>query len=136
MLIIREDQMKVFRRAAREDFVRRMISFLHQNFAHVVPAPDVARIERELEAARRFGLTREDDLRDYLGLSMVYGENFISRPEQLRMKGILSDSMVPDPHQRMHRLYAAAIVRLQRAEASAAARDAFDRVSPLLGEQS
>ncbi len=135
MLIIREGQMKAFQRAAREDFTRRMILFLIENFPDVQPAPDVGRVERELEAARRFGLTRGDDLRDYLSLSMVYGENFVSRPQHRWMEDILSDSMVPDPHQRMHRLYTATIVRLQQAEASAAALAAFDRIYPPVGNQ-
>ena len=37
VLTIRNDQMGVFRRAALDSFVERMIPFLHDNFLHVTP---------------------------------------------------------------------------------------------------
>jgi hypothetical protein len=47
----------------------------------------------------------------------------------------LTDPKVPDPHQRMRRLYTASIVRLEQEEASAAARAAFDLACPPYGER-
>ena len=64
---------------------------------------------------------------------MVFGEGFIDRAEHAWMVGCLSDPKVPDPHQRMLRLYTAAIARLEQAEASRAAREAFDRACPPYG---
>ncbi|HVC61000.1 MAG TPA: hypothetical protein VND19_11655 [Acetobacteraceae bacterium] len=135
MLNIRGDQMEVFRRIALDRFVKRMNAFLSANFPESKATGDTAWIERELVAARRFGLSRQNDLRDFLSLGMVYGEGFIDRPEHRWMAACLSDPTVPDPHQRMQRLYAAAILRLEQAAASEAARAAFDRACPPYGDQ-
>jgi hypothetical protein len=135
LLTIRNGQLDVFRRAALDTFVERMIRFLHDSFPNVAPPPDAARIERELARARGFGLSRQDDLRDFLRLGMVFGDGFSDRKEHAWMVRYLADPKVPDPHQRMHRLYTAAIARLEEADASREASAAFDRACPHHGER-
>ena len=109
--------MIVFKNQAEERFIDRMVLYLRKQFSEETAAYSDktlrARIRNELTGARRFHLISERALCYFLNLSIIYGEGFIDREDALWMQDYLTDPDVPDPNERMYRLYQAVIKRME-----------------------
>ena len=117
MLTIRREQMIVFKKQAEERFIDRMVLYLRKQFSEETAAYSDkalrARIRNELTGAKRFHLISERAICYYLNLSIMYGEGFMDREDALWMRDYLTDPDVPDPSERMYRLYQAVIKKLE-----------------------
>jgi hypothetical protein len=117
MLTIRKEQIDIFKIQAEERFIDKMILHLRKQFPEETATYDDmvlrTRIRNELTSARGFQLVSERSICYYLNLSIMYGEGFIELEDNLWMKDYLTDTEVPDPDERMNRLYRAAIKRLE-----------------------
>ena len=109
--------MIVFKNQAEERFIDKMVLYLRKQFSEETAAYSDktlrARIRNELTGARRFHLISERALCYFLNLSIIYGEGFIDREDALWMQDYLTDPDVPDPNERMYRLYQAVIKRME-----------------------
>ena len=116
MLTIRNEQLNAFKREAERRFVAQMMAHLREHFPAELLAlgdPELrAQVEREVRAARGFGLTTARDLQRFLSLGALCGAGFIDRDENAWMRAYLSDPEVGEPGDRMHRLYAAFLRKL------------------------
>ncbi len=117
MLTIRKEQIQAFSRVAMKEFEKDMLQHLEQFF------PDECAtlggkalreyIQNAIVRAKEYGLTSERDLCKYLNLTMVYGRDFDTDPELEWMRDFLTDPDVLDPGERMSRLYAESLHRLE-----------------------
>jgi hypothetical protein len=107
-----------------------MAAELQQNFPLLMPVPDEAWVRRAVLLAQSLGVLREDDLRDFLGLSARFGEGFLTRAEHQWMLEILIDPAEPDMHQRSRRLLVAAMHHVQQQDNNAKARARFEQSCP------
>ena len=117
MLTVRKEQVRALGRAMMQEFEKDMLRHLQQFFPDESSAMG-NRALRELirhaiARAKDYGLTSERDLCKYLNLAMVYGGDFDTDPELEWMRGFLADPDVPDPSERMSRLYAESLHRLE-----------------------
>ena len=117
MLTIRKEQVQALSRVTIQEFEKDMLQHLMQFF----PDESAAMGNKELRAhirhaiarAKGYGVSSERDLCKYLNLTMVYGRDFDTDPEVEWMRDFLTDPDVSDPGERMSRLYAEALYRLE-----------------------
>jgi hypothetical protein len=117
MLTIRKEQVQALGRVAIQEFEKNMLRHLKQFFGDESAAMgDEAlreHIRHAISRAKQYGLTSERDLCKYLNLTMVYGGDFDTHPELEWMRDFLTDPEVPDPSERMSRLYAETLYRFE-----------------------
>lgn len=132
MLTIRKEQMQALRRVTIQEFEKDMLQHLMQFFPDESAAMGDkalrAHIRHAIARAKEYGVTSERDLCKYLNLTMVYGRNFDTDRELEWMRDFLTDADVPDPSERMSRLYAEALYRLELEEENRRAIEEFERV--------
>ena len=118
MLTIRKAQIQALGRVVMQEFEKDMLQHLEQFFPDESSAMgDKALrelIRHAIARAKDYGLTSERDLCKYLNLTMVYGRDFDTDPELEWMRGFLTDPDVLDPSERMSRLYAESLHRLEQ----------------------
>jgi hypothetical protein len=118
MLTIRKEQMQALSRVTIQEFEKDMAQHLTQFFPDESAAMGDkalrAHIRHAIARAKEYGVTSERDLCKYLNLTMVYGRDFDTDPELEWMRDFLADPDVPDPGERMSRLYAESLHRLER----------------------
>ena len=107
MLVIRQEQMQVFRKYMLEGFERRMLDYLAGRFPEVCP-PENEKAVREsvrkgIERAKTYGITIEYDVARYVELMFLFSEDFDTSPDTSWAMPILKD---PDlgGHVKMDRL--------------------------------
>ena len=117
MLTIRKEQVQALSRVTIQEFEKDMLQHLMQFFPDESAAMGDkalrAHIRHAIARAKEYGVTSERDLCKYLNLTMVYGRNFDTDRELEWMRDFLTDADVPDPSERMSRLYAEALYRLE-----------------------
>jgi hypothetical protein len=131
MLTIRKEQMKVFGRVTMQEFEKDMVLHL----MHFFPDESAAMGDKALRAhirhaiarAKEYSVTSERDLCKYLNLTMVYGRDFDTDPNLEWMKDFLADPEVPNPGERMARLHAEALYRLELEEENRKTIEEFER---------
>ncbi len=104
---IRNAQLAAFAAQAEAQFVERMAAELHERFPARFASPDEslrAYVRGELQAARKFGLRTERDIRCFLQIGAPHGPGFIDRGEHAWMRALLEDAEVSDPGERVRRL--------------------------------
>jgi hypothetical protein len=117
MLTIRKEQMQALSRVTIQEFEKDMAQHLTQFFPDESAAMGDkalrAHIRHAIARAKEYGVTSERDLCKYLNLTMVYGRDFDTDPELEWMRDFLTDPEVPDPSERMSRLYAETLYRFE-----------------------
>ena len=117
MLTIRKAQMQALGRAAMQEFEKDMLQHLRQFFPDECAALGSKALREHtrhaIARAKEYGLTSERDLCKYLNLTMIYGRDFDTDPELEWMRDFLIDPDVSDPSERMRRLYAESLHRLE-----------------------
>jgi len=102
----------------RESFARRMALFLREQLSEETAGHDDQALldlaRREMARASGYGVVSERGVCTFLSLAAMYGEGFEELRPNSWMKDYLTDPAVPDPDQRMHRLYQAVIKRLEK----------------------
>ncbi len=98
MLVIREEQMKVFQASMLKKFEDKMVIHLRSNFSKEIEntiAHNLRVIVRAgIENAAKYDVTTEDDIRCYLEYMAIYGPDFDTNPKTswagdiLRLKSI------------------------------------------------
>lgn len=91
---------EAFRRAADEDFVKRLSAYVAEHYPSQVTAaggkdalPDLARAG--MAAARGYGITGEYDLARYVILTLILGKGFATDSRYPWAAGILADPLLP-----------------------------------------
>jgi len=120
MLTIRKEQMQALNRVTMEEFevdmVRHLMHFFPNECAAMGDKTIRAHVRDAISRAREYDVTCERDLCEYLNLAMIYGWDFDADPELEWMRDFLIDPEVADPGERMRRLHAEALYRLELAE--------------------
>ena len=84
MLVIRKEQMEVFRAYMLEQFENRMLTHLRSAFpdqARDMPELDLrSLIHTGIENADKYGIVDEVDIRHYLEYMLIYGLDFDTNP--------------------------------------------------------
>jgi hypothetical protein len=85
MLIIRKEQMEVFRRYVLQQFEDRMVTHLrtacHERLNDMPEAELRTMIQYGIAKADGYGVKAEDDVQRYLELMVVYGSDFDTNPQ-------------------------------------------------------
>jgi len=84
-------------------------------------------VRHAIDRGKDYGLTSERDLCKYLNLTMVYGRDFDIDPQLEWMREFLTDPDVPEPSERMSRLYAQTLYSLELEEENRRAIEEFER---------
>jgi tetratricopeptide (TPR) repeat protein len=115
MLRIRDGQMRVFSEALARRFEDEAARHLAGCFPEECAALGAGlrdHVRQALERARGYGIRSRLSLLKYLNLTMVYGRTFDTNPGLAWMAAYLLDEKIPDPAERVSRLYQAALARL------------------------
>src|SRR5579884_1741092 len=98
MLVIREEQLRVFGRSVRRGFVGRLAA----RFAEIWPERSARLgggcrefVEASVERALSYGLEREKDVARFVNLCFVWGRDFENRPEHAWARQILTSNLRP-----------------------------------------
>jgi hypothetical protein len=101
MLVIREQQMEVFRKLMRDQFYERAVTALSNSFpsAAATRGPDgmLALVRLGVARTREYGIKTEADVMFYLELMLTFGDNFDGRRECAWMRKILKRSYMSGP---------------------------------------
>ena len=129
MLTIRKKQIQAMRPALVRRFLEKLLQHIRTFFeAECEGRSDeelLEHIQRALERAGAYGLVAERDLFQYVNVSMLHGPDFDQQPETTWTRDFLTDEDVPDPGQRMDRLFQEVVHRLEVVEQNARLRDRF-----------
>ena len=100
MLLIRNEQMDVFRRQAITRFEDQMVAHLVKTYPALyqsMPERDIqAFIRRGVEKGGRFGVNTEDAVRILLEMMTTFGEEFERSPDPSWIQEILAHPRLPD----------------------------------------
>ena len=117
MLTIRREQLAAFSATAGRRFRKRMAGFLRRQFAEETRALDedllLGRVRDDVMTAASFGIAVERDIALFLILGVMYGERFIDRREHAWIKDYLTDPDVPEPGERMNRVFQAVVKKFE-----------------------
>lgn len=120
MLVIRKEQMEIFKREAMRQFEKEMALHIKQYFLGMDVAfqEDIllTYIRYIISRAKSYGLSSERDLCKYLNLSMICGRDFDNNPHLSWMTKILSNSGITNPSDRIEKLYKEVLHRLEHQE--------------------
>ncbi len=98
MLMISKKQMEVLRQVARGEFIRRTLAVLREAvpgfLAGVDEATALRRVEDSVAQAEAYGLSTERQVRDFIAIETVAGEDFASNPRFAGARGALADFTV------------------------------------------
>lgn len=128
MLVIRNEQMRVFKVAAREQFVQALIEYVRAQW----PARAAGRSSLDLEPlvlrvirlAESFGLATESDIRAFVDIYFLCGQD-LDEPETRWIVAWLSDSKVPNPSERVNRVLSEVQARRRVEAANQQLREAW-----------
>jgi hypothetical protein len=120
MLIIRREQMAALAGAQADKLMTSLRSYVRRNFSEECASLTDRELLERLAAivghANTYGITGKRGLYKYAAIAMVYGDEFDSNPEHEWMVDYLTDEDVPDADERMGRLYAEIIDRMEEEE--------------------
>jgi hypothetical protein len=95
MLMISKSQMEALRQAVRAGFVRRTLAVLRDAVPDFLSGVDEAtalrRVEDSVTKADSYGLSTERQIRDFIAVQTVVGENFYSNPRFAAARVALTD---------------------------------------------
>jgi len=120
MRVIREAQMEALAAATTDRFARTLVRQLAASGGQAPGAAetpgdrDLARLAETCVArSRARGLTSETAIIKYANLTLVLGEAFEEKPQTAWAASYFDDDGVPDPDQRMDRVYEEMVRRLE-----------------------
>jgi hypothetical protein len=120
MLVIRRTQMDVFERHAVDALIERLAEHVARHFPAVARATSPTELRRILYEAKRLAELRgplsEQSLYRYVNVAVCHGWDFEVRFAWAQ--SYLDDPGVPSPNERIARLHAEVLRRMERAEAS------------------
>lgn len=120
MLLIRKEQMAALAGAQADTLMASLLSYVRGNFSEECSSQTDRELIERLEAivgrAKTYGITGKRGLYKYAAIAMVYGDDFDGNPEHEWMVDYLKDEDVPDADERMGRLYAEIIDRMEAEE--------------------
>lgn len=129
MLIVRNSQITALTTRSRDKLLRALARHVTAFFPRETEGLDdqllKGRLRVILKRAEQFGLVNERDLYHFTNISMLFGLDFNQRPEHSWMQAILKDPEVPNPGERMGRLYQEILARLDQAAANKVVEEAF-----------
>jgi hypothetical protein len=101
MLTISKRQMEALRQAVRAEFIRRTLAVLREAVPDFLAGLDEAaalrRVEESVAKAESYGLSTERQIRDFIAVQTVAGEDFDSNPRFAAAHGVLTDvTLSPD----------------------------------------
>lgn len=109
MLIIRDEQMKVFEEVALRSYEDEMVQHIKQftpRHSEIIGEPAVRQVIRKgIEQAKEYGLTNRGPVRFYIELMFMLGSYFDTDPQYPWAEEILTNSEITDQMQRADRLY-------------------------------
>lgn len=115
MLLIRDEQMRVFAEDATRRFAERLCVSLRSQFpehcAALGPHGLEAEVQHGIAAARSFGFVSSTDICRFLNLQIVLGRDFRLRPENAWAAAWLDPFDELSPSARMQGLYEEAVFR-------------------------
>jgi hypothetical protein len=95
MLMISKSQMEALRQAMRAEFIRRTLAVLRGAAPGFLVGMDEAmalrRVEDSVAKAESYGLSTERQIRDFIAVQTVAGEDFDSNPRLAAARGALTD---------------------------------------------
>lgn len=98
MLVIREEQMEVFKKVAIENFENRMFKHLRTVFSiQTMTLNDyelLKLIQVGIYNSKKYGMKMEWDIRRYLECSVLYGWDFDENPKTKWARKILNDQSI------------------------------------------
>lgn len=119
MLVIRNEQLAAFDVVAQRQALGELRLHARAHFAVLlrdVPDERLELVLRRLVAAARLrGLERMAEVLLFVNLGIVLGEGFLSRPELSWMQQMMNDSSLGSPRQRIRRVHAEAVKRMEPA---------------------
>ncbi|MBL8214751.1 MAG: hypothetical protein JNK87_28790 [Bryobacterales bacterium] len=124
-LVLREESMAVLRQDAGRRFLRRMVGELRRQFPDEAEGLRPAGVLAGLAQARSYGLSGSRDLFRYFCLLLLAGWDGQSEPQQPWLDGILRDSRMSTPAQRLEYAWKHLERQLRVAQENAAARRRF-----------
>ena len=117
MLVIREDQMRALRQSRRQMFLDRLVTHLLTHCPAACAETSAAALsvlaDRELRRGMAFGLRAERDLVVFVSLMIVVGTTRDTPAWLAQVQQYLTDARVPEPGERVARLYSATLKRLE-----------------------
>jgi hypothetical protein len=106
MLMISKKQMEVLRQATRAEFIRRTLAVLRDAvpgfLTGVNETAALRRIESSVTRAESYGLSTERQIRDFIAVQTVAGEDFDNNPRFTAARAALIDSTI-SPGERLTR---------------------------------
>jgi hypothetical protein len=95
MLMISERQMEALRQAVRAEFIRRTLTVLQDSapgfLAGLDEATALRRVEDSVAKAESYGLSTERQIRDFIAVQTIAGEDFDTSPRFAAAREALTD---------------------------------------------
>ncbi len=118
MIVIREEQIDTLIKQIQTTFHGELLVHVKNFFPDITAEYEdkvlLQHIRKSLDRAKTYQLTTERDLYKYVNITMIYGHDFDEKTEHGWMKEYLTDTDVPNPSQRLSRLYEEILERLER----------------------
>jgi hypothetical protein len=98
MLKISKSQMEALRLAMKTEFIRRTLAVLRDAVPSFLAGVDdvtaLRRIENSVTKAESYGLTTEREIRDFIAVQAVAGEDFDCDPRFAAARAVLTDNTI------------------------------------------